>query len=237
MAFSNSMLIAVNPVITKSEGHGDRNVAIQYAMKGSKFSYILLSFFAIPFIVEMPTMLSLWLKNVPEWAVLFCCLQLVRSLIEQLTVGLLSLLRAHGDIKGLSLMRSMLHALTFIFTTFAFIRGSSPYWMYILWIFIWSLGSCMVILYLSKHILGVRVTSYILEVIVPCILISIVPVLLLWLISNLPISPHLKVTSEISIYIISFILLLKWIVLTTDERTVIHHKYIKFKKFLYEYVH
>ena len=237
MAFSNSMLKAVNPVITKSEGHGDRNVAIQYAMKGSKFSYILLSFFAIPFIVEMPTMLSLWLKNVPEWAVLFCCLQLVRSLIEQLTVGLLSLLRAHGDIKGLSLMRSMLHALTFIFTTFAFIRGSSPYWMYILWIFIWSLGSCMVILYLSKHILGVRVTSYILEVIVPCILISIVPVLLLWLISNLPISPHLKVTSEISIYIISFILLLRWIVLTTDERTVIHHKYIKFKKFLYEYVH
>lgn len=237
MAFSSSMLKAVNPVITKSEGHGDRNVAIQYAMKGSKFSYILLSFFAIPFIVEMPTMLSLWLKNVPEWAVLFCCLQLVRSLIEQLTVGLLSMIRAHGDIKGLSLMHSMLSALTFIFTAFAFITGSSPYWMYIFWIFIWSLGSCMVILYLSKRILGVRVTSYFFEVIVPCILISIIPVLLLCLISELPITPHLKVISEISIYIISFILLLRWIVLTIDERAVIHYKYLKFKNFLYESVH
>ena len=237
MTFSGSMLKAVNPVITKSEGQGDRNAAIQYAMKGSKFSYILLSFFAIPFIVEMPTMLSIWLKNVPEWAVLFCCLQLVRSLIEQLTVGLLSLLRAHGNIKGLSLMHIMLNALTFIFTTLAFIRGASPYWMYIFWILLWSLGSCMVILYLSKHILGLRITSYIMEVIIPCIIISIVPILLLCLITELPISPHMKVISEVSIYIISFILLLRWIVLTIDERTLIYHNYLKIRKDFYGTVH
>ena len=72
---------------------------------GCKYSYLLLAVFAIPFMLEMPEILKLWLKNVPDWAVLFARLQLARSLVEQLTVAIATMISANGKIKAYSLVK------------------------------------------------------------------------------------------------------------------------------------
>ena len=82
MVFSNTMLKALNPVIAKSEGSGNRALMLKASMTGSKFAYIILAVFAIPFIIETPYILKIWLKSTPEWTIVFCRLQLLRSLIE-----------------------------------------------------------------------------------------------------------------------------------------------------------
>ena len=86
MAFSNTMLKAVNPVIAKSEGNGKRDQMIYASLISSKYAFLLLSVFAIPFILETPFILKLWLKDIPKWTIIFTRFQIIRSLIEQLTI-------------------------------------------------------------------------------------------------------------------------------------------------------
>ena len=98
--FSINMLKALNPQIMKSEGYGDRNRMLRLSMLACKISFFLLSFFAIPLIIEMPYILNLWLKTVPDNTVIFCQLILVLGLFQQLTVGLMSAIQSVGRIKA-----------------------------------------------------------------------------------------------------------------------------------------
>ena len=107
-AFSTTMLKAVNPVLVKSEGAGDRAGMLSISMVGSKFSFFLLAFFAVPAIIEMPYILGIWLKAVPEHSISFCRLQLVNSLFLQLFVLLAITLSAQGNIASVSKIKSII---------------------------------------------------------------------------------------------------------------------------------
>ncbi|MDR3060373.1 MAG: hypothetical protein LBU84_19830 [Prevotella sp.] len=97
--FSAAMLHALNPQIMKSEGDGDHNRMLRLSMMASKFGFFLVAIIAIPCIFEMPAILKVWLKNVPENTVVFCSLILTGTLIAQLTIGLQSSFQAIGKIK------------------------------------------------------------------------------------------------------------------------------------------
>ena len=108
---------------------------------GCKYSYLLLAVFAIPFMLEMPAILKLWLKNVPDWAVLFARLQLARSLVEQLTIVIATMISANGKIKAYSLVKSVLSLLPIVLTYIAYSFAGSPASMYFFWI-LCSGGCC-----------------------------------------------------------------------------------------------
>ena len=55
--------------------------------------------FALPLILEMPYVLKLWLKNVPEYAVLFTILALIDALIDTISYPLMAAAQATGKIK------------------------------------------------------------------------------------------------------------------------------------------
>ncbi|GHU61995.1 hypothetical protein FACS1894123_02210 [Bacteroidia bacterium] len=96
---SATLLRALNPQIMQSEGANDRQRMLRLSMMASKFGFFLVAIIAIPFIFEMPIILKLWLKNVPDNTVVFCSLILVAALFTQLTVGLQSAMQSTGKIK------------------------------------------------------------------------------------------------------------------------------------------
>ena len=98
-SFSINMLKALNPQIVKSEGSGDRERMLRLAILACKLSFFLIAFFAIPIVLEMPFILNLWLKTVPDNTIIFCQLILILSLVQQLTVGMMSALFSVGKIK------------------------------------------------------------------------------------------------------------------------------------------
>lgn len=102
-AFSDNMMKAFNPVLVKQEGSGNRKDMINLTFISCRFTYLMYSFIAIPFCLEMPFLLRLWLKNIPEWAVLFCQLQILRTLLEQMTIPIRTSLMARGCIKYMNL--------------------------------------------------------------------------------------------------------------------------------------
>ncbi|RKD91967.1 MATE family efflux transporter [Mangrovibacterium diazotrophicum] len=169
MAFSNTMMTALNPVIAKSAGSGQRNMMLTASMTGAKFSFLLLAFFAVPFIIEAPFILGFWLKEVPEWAILFTRLQLLRSLTEQLTVMISGTISAHGDIKKYSIAKSVLNILPIILTIILFMLGYPPYYLYITWISCWGILGGITILYFSNRNCGLSYKEYLSKVFLPAL--------------------------------------------------------------------
>ena len=64
----------------------------------SKASFLLLAMIGIPVIFEMPTLLKLWLVNVPEYTVLFARTFLSMQIVDMLSTGLAAANRAIGNI-------------------------------------------------------------------------------------------------------------------------------------------
>ena len=178
MAFSNTMMKALNPVIAKSEGGGNRQLMLKATLMGSKFSFMLLAFFVVPFIIEAPYILKLWLKDIPEWAIVFTILQLIRSLIEQLTVMLPRAIAAKGDIKEYTIVKSVLNILPVILTYICFKYKLPPFYLYITWIVISSIVGGGVSLYYTKLKCNLNYNHYLTKVLIPCIGLLIIMIVL-----------------------------------------------------------
>lgn len=96
---STSVLNAMNPQIMKAEGVGDRQKMLELSEKESKFSTSLMMILAIPIMVEMPELLAVWLKTVPEHTVMFSRALMIAFIIDQTTLGLHAANQATGHIR------------------------------------------------------------------------------------------------------------------------------------------
>lgn len=109
---SESLLNAIRPQIIRSEGEGNRPKVLLLSELASKYSFFLLSCLAVPCIVEMPTLLKLWLNEVPDYAVLFCRMVLMASIVDSITIGLGVANQAIGDVKQYSLVVNSIKLIT-----------------------------------------------------------------------------------------------------------------------------
>lgn len=97
--FSSTLQKSINPQLMKSEGAQNRERMLSISFISSKFSVLILSFFAIPLIIEMPYVIRLWLHVFPDQTIWFSRLVLILSLIYQYSVGLMSAIQSVGKIK------------------------------------------------------------------------------------------------------------------------------------------
>lgn len=109
---SQSLLNALNPQIMKAEGVGDRRKMFRLSEIESKFSFLLIGMVVIPCLFEMPSLLSVWLGEEPDNAVMFCRFILLSSLVDQSTIGLGTANQAIGNIKRYSLAVNTVKLLT-----------------------------------------------------------------------------------------------------------------------------
>lgn len=109
---SSSLMNAINPQIIKAEGASDRNKMLRLSEIASKFCFLLLSMISIPTIIEMPALLDIWLREVPEYAVFFSRIILIACLCDMLTYGLNTANQAVGKIKIYSIVLNTLKIIT-----------------------------------------------------------------------------------------------------------------------------
>lgn len=108
LAFSNNMLKAINPVIVKAEGSGNRQQMFKTTFTACKFSVLIYAFLAIPFIVESSYILKLWLKIVPPFTEIFLQLMVIQVLIEQISLPLTTAIAAIGNVKKYNVVNSLI---------------------------------------------------------------------------------------------------------------------------------
>ena len=98
--FVGNFIMALNPQITKSYASGDREYMIKLVVSGSRYSFYLLFIMVIPILFETEYVLTLWLRNVPEYTVVFVQLSLIYMLCQSLSNTLFTAMLATGNIRN-----------------------------------------------------------------------------------------------------------------------------------------
>lgn len=97
--FTANFMTALKPPIIKSYSAGDMKNMYFLINQGARFAFYLMLFISVPAILEMDIILNTWLKNVPQWAVIFTRLQIAESLIAVLSSPIITAMLATGKIK------------------------------------------------------------------------------------------------------------------------------------------
>lgn len=97
--FVSNFQMALNPQITKSYAVGDLYRMHSLIFASSKYSFFLLLLIALPIMIETQTILTVWLKIVPDHTVWFTRLILCILLIDALSNPLMISSQAVGRVK------------------------------------------------------------------------------------------------------------------------------------------
>ena len=184
LTFSNAMLKALNPVIVKKEGEGSHESMMDISLSGCRFSFILFAVFCIPCFVEAPFVLRIWLKDYPEWTILFVRYQIVRTLLEQTVIVLGTTLSATGKVKEVNVLNLVIQLLPIVVVFVVFHFGASPYWFYPIVIFDMVVVASGVRMFYCRKYCGLRVSEFIRTVLIPCVLMATITICVGWLIQS-----------------------------------------------------
>lgn len=215
--FANTMLKALNPMIDKSEGSGNRGLMLKASMMGSKLSFFLLSVVFIPVLIQMPFILKLWLKQVPEYSVVFCTLALIRSLVDQLYMTLTSTIAAVGNIKRYQVCSSFLNLLPLTISYILFYFHFPPYSLLAVFV-IYSLINGILVIYFAKVDCDLSIPSYLRNVIIRCVTSFLIILTITYFTSLLVADLYLRLLSTIFISTISFVFIVWFIGFNSEER-------------------
>jgi O-antigen/teichoic acid export membrane protein len=180
-----TMQKALNPMLGKSEGGGNRTLMINASMVGSKISVFLIMIPIIPIIIEMPLIFSIWLKETPDFAIIFCRLILIRILIEQYHNVLVTSIIVVGNIKKFEIINSLFNISPLFISYFLFLNGFDSTSLYIVFI-ICTFFKTGGVIYFAKINCSLSISKYIKSVILPSIyvlfivvIVSLVPSLII----------------------------------------------------------
>lgn len=168
----NGYYQAVRPQLTKYYSTGEEDKMILLANRSSRLCFYLFYLFTVPFIIETPYILNLWLGEVPEMTVLFTRLVLINSVIESLATPFKGVITATGKIKWNELINGAIRLLNFP-VAWVFLKMGYPPEI-TLYIAIISGLLCHVIrLIISSRLTIFSFSSYFGDVIVPVMVVSI----------------------------------------------------------------
>jgi O-antigen/teichoic acid export membrane protein len=115
---------ALQPQIIKSFSSGEKDKMFGLVSLGTKAVFFLLFMCALPFVLEIPIILSLWLVDPPEYAVIFTRLAIVDVFINSISLPLTSAMRATGNIKLNETALSIAHICCFLISWLVLITGA-----------------------------------------------------------------------------------------------------------------
>ena len=225
----NNFTMALNPQITKSYASGDLSYMHDLVCKGAKYSFFIMLIPSLPILLETPQILELWLKQVPNFTIVFVRLTILISLVSVLSQTLITSMLATGRIKKYQIIISSLSYSIFIFAYLAYRLGLPPYASYIiqLIVFVIELGARLLLL---RGMISLSIREYAISVIfkimVVIIVASIIPVLVM-------LSMHeslLRLFFICILSVVSVLLTIYGLGLSSGERKWLNGKVVSFVK-------
>lgn len=216
--FSATIQKSVNPQLMMSEGANqkERLYALSFAL--TKFSCLCLSVMALPLIMELPTILDLWLHgNVPIYTLDFTRCIIILSLLYQSSSGLMSAIQSSGNIKWYTITISLILAASFPALLVAIHMGVLP--SYALWVLCAvEFLSFVARLLFARHLLHFPVAAYCSSVILPLVVCFSITGAFLYGMTMLVAPSIWRVVLTTAIGIVVFCTTAYWMALNPAER-------------------
>ena len=97
--FIGNFQMALNPQITKTYAQGKMEEMHNLMFRSARFSFYLMFLLSLPILFETEFILTIWLKNVPEYTIIFLRLMICYSLLYTLSNPLIIANQATGKVK------------------------------------------------------------------------------------------------------------------------------------------
>ena len=172
-SLSGSLMGAFTPAITTAYGTGDYNAANTFALRGCKLAMVLSLLFTLPLSLELPEVMTLWLKNPPRYATGLCWIMILYYLADVCTTGHRIAVNAHGKIFWYNLILSIISIFTLPIALIAGLMGGTVYcagWTLVIMISINSLGR----VFFARHYVGMSIRYWVFKVIFPMVILVVV---------------------------------------------------------------
>lgn len=170
--FVTDFTTALNPQITKTYSSGDIHRSLRMAYKGAKFSYFLMLILSTPIIFKTPEILDLWLKELPDYTVVFVRLTMIYCLITVLSHPLTTVILASGNIRANAFIIGGLRLLILPICFITLKLGCAPYYVYYIIIVIDSI-SLFTRLYIVKSITHEPLKGFFKEVLLAAVTVTL----------------------------------------------------------------
>lgn len=200
--FSANFMMAVNPRITQDYAQGEKESMFRLVCVSAKLSFYLLLILIIPVLIETETLLKLWLKQVPEYSVVFVRLTLIQTLIGILTNPLQTAIQATGRMKKYQLLTGTLTLMNIPISYFLLCYGSDAPVVLV----VYNVITCImvfVLLYLLNDIIDFPISLFVKKVLMPALGV-------LFVVSFASV-PLLYVTNSLAVYM-QLIIRVLWVV-------------------------
>lgn len=179
--FVQNFMTALNPQITKSYASGDGEYMMTLIFQGARLSFYMLLLLSLPVLINTHYILVIWLKIVPEHAVLFVRLILIFAMCESISNPLITAMLATGKIRNYQIVVGGLQLLNLPLSYICLKTGFVPESILVVAIII-SLACLFARLYMLRGIIGLSSILYMknvfLNVLVVALLSAIIPYML-----------------------------------------------------------
>lgn len=123
---SNNFFTAVKPQIYKSYEAGEKDDMYNLILRSTILSTLLLALLVFPILANTSYILGIWLKDVPEYTVVFTQLVLINGLVDTTNGPTASAILATGRIRTYELIVGGLYVLTLPVSYVALLLGCEP---------------------------------------------------------------------------------------------------------------
>ena len=149
--FVESFQAAVRPQITKLCAVKDFSSMNTLIARTSKLSSFLIGIIGVPLFLEMDFVLNLWLKEVPNYTIIFTRLTLVQGFIQSIDFPVGAGIHAVGKMKLPNLTSSFIYMIILPVSYLAIKLGSTPQMAYLILICVYPLALFMDLIILKKY--------------------------------------------------------------------------------------
>ena len=153
--FVNDFMTALNPQITKEYAAGNKKKSKELCFQGSKYSFFLMLFFAVPVVFRAPQILSLWLGNYPDYSVIFVRCAFILSMLTVLSGTLITEILATGNLTSTTWWIGGTRLITLPLVYLCYSLGGGPEFAYFSLIFI-EIVSLFLRLFILERITDVK---------------------------------------------------------------------------------
>lgn len=181
--FVSNFTMAINPQITKSFAAKDYSYMMSLVMRGSKYSYYLLLIMALPLLFETDYILKIWLKEVPDYTIIFTRLSLLYMLFQSISNTLYTAMLATGKIRNYQIIVGGISLIAFPVTYILFYYQYPPEFCYYTMLF--TSMSCLIArLLMLKYMINLPLITFIREVLYKIFIVSLCSSIIPFLISK-----------------------------------------------------
>lgn len=225
--FATNFQTAFRPQIVKYYASNEIDSLKLLINRTSKLSYLLLFSLLCPIWFNIDIILKIWLgaNNVPQYTSAFCVLMTIYALLNSLSAPMWMTVQATGTIKKYQLVISSAIFLNIIFAYIFLLLGFPPT-IVLLIKCILDILYIAIRMYFMKIMINFSISDYLNEVIRPLVIVSLIPIVLLFVIIKVTDEGLIRVLLTCGGFYIAYLPLAYFIAIPKTERQVIG-EYVK----------